>query len=120
MLQQLHLERSVLGSLHAVEQSVQAQSVPFEWQRVPQHAAGAHASQLPNAMSRLQVPKLMELIGLAYTTWFVYRYLLFKVRIPMYCTSLDVRFLFSCQAGMACPCAISCIDESVKQHDKGG
>ena len=28
-----------------------------------------------------QLPKLMELIGLGYTGWFVYRYLLFKVRI---------------------------------------
>lgn len=24
------------------------------------------------------LPKLMELVGLGYTTWFVYRYLLFK------------------------------------------
>ncbi len=28
----------------------------------------------------LQVPKLMELIGLGYSAWFTYRYLLFKVR----------------------------------------
>lgn len=28
-----------------------------------------------------QLPKVMELIGLGYTGWFVYRYLLFKVRI---------------------------------------
>ena len=27
----------------------------------------------------LQVPKLLELVGLGYTSWFVYRYLLFKV-----------------------------------------
>jgi hypothetical protein len=27
----------------------------------------------------LQLPKFMELIGLGYTGWFVYRYLLFKV-----------------------------------------
>jgi hypothetical protein len=27
----------------------------------------------------LQLPKLMELVGLGYTGWFVYRYLLFKV-----------------------------------------
>ena len=26
-----------------------------------------------------QVPKLLELVGLGYTSWFVYRYLLFKV-----------------------------------------
>lgn len=26
-----------------------------------------------------QLPKLMELVGLGYTGWFVYRYLLFKV-----------------------------------------
>jgi hypothetical protein len=25
-----------------------------------------------------QVPKLMELVGLGYSSWFVYRYLLFK------------------------------------------
>ena len=29
----------------------------------------------------VQVPKLMELVGLAYTAWFVYRYLLFKARV---------------------------------------
>ena len=28
----------------------------------------------------LQLPKLLELVGLGYTAWFVYRYLLFKVR----------------------------------------
>ena len=27
------------------------------------------------------LPKLMELVGLGYTSWFVYRYLLFKVRV---------------------------------------
>jgi hypothetical protein len=27
----------------------------------------------------LQLPKLLELVGLGYTSWFVYRYLLFKV-----------------------------------------
>lgn len=27
----------------------------------------------------LQLPKFMELVGLGYTAWFVYRYLLFKV-----------------------------------------
>lgn len=27
----------------------------------------------------MQVPKLLELVGLGYTSWFVYRYLLFKV-----------------------------------------
>jgi len=26
-----------------------------------------------------QLPKIMELVGLGYTGWFVYRYLLFKV-----------------------------------------
>lgn len=31
-------------------------------------------------VSVLQLPKLLELIGLGYTSWFVYRYLLFKVR----------------------------------------
>ena len=28
----------------------------------------------------VQLPKLLELVGLGYTAWFVYRYLLFKVR----------------------------------------
>ena len=28
-----------------------------------------------------QVPKVLELVGLGYTAWFVYRYLLFKVRV---------------------------------------
>lgn len=27
----------------------------------------------------VQLPKLLELVGLGYTAWFVYRYLLFKV-----------------------------------------
>jgi hypothetical protein len=27
-----------------------------------------------------QLPKILELVGLGYTGWFVYRYLLFKVR----------------------------------------
>lgn len=30
-------------------------------------------------MLLLQLPKLMELVGLGYTSWFIYRYLLFKV-----------------------------------------
>ena len=29
-----------------------------------------------------QLPKLLELVGLGYTAWFTYRYLLFKVCIP--------------------------------------
>jgi hypothetical protein len=28
----------------------------------------------------VQLPKLMELVGLGYSAWFTYRYLLFKVR----------------------------------------
>jgi hypothetical protein len=28
----------------------------------------------------LQLPKLLELVGLGYSAWFVYRYLLFKVK----------------------------------------
>ena len=27
----------------------------------------------------MQLPKLLELVGLGYSAWFVYRYLLFKV-----------------------------------------
>ena len=30
-------------------------------------------------MHNPQVPKFLELVGLGYTSWFVYRYLLFKV-----------------------------------------
>ena len=30
----------------------------------------------------VQVPKILELVGLGYTAWFVYRYLLFKVPLP--------------------------------------
>lgn len=37
----------------------------------------------------LQLPKLLELVGLGYTSWFVYRYLLFKVR-PVW-TAVDVQ-----------------------------
>ena len=38
-----------------------------------------HGQAGPHTARNVQVPKLMELVGLAYTTWFVYRYLLFKV-----------------------------------------
>jgi len=30
----------------------------------------------------MQLPKLLELVGLGYSAWFVYRYLLFKVSPP--------------------------------------
>jgi hypothetical protein len=33
-------------------------------------------------MCALQLPKILELIGLGYSAWFVYRYLLFKVNTP--------------------------------------
>lgn len=37
------------------------------------------SSSLVSAINSLPLlPKLMELVGLAYSTWFVYRYLLFK------------------------------------------
>jgi hypothetical protein len=42
-----------------------------------------HCKQLKIACALLlllQLPKLMELVGLGYTSWFIYRYLLFKVR----------------------------------------
>ena len=31
------------------------------------------------ACLRMQLPKLLELVGLGYSSWFTYRYLLFKV-----------------------------------------
>ncbi len=34
----------------------------------------------PRVPAPLQLPKLMELVGLGYSSWFTYRYLLFKVR----------------------------------------
>jgi hypothetical protein len=34
----------------------------------------------------LQLPKLLELVGLGYSAWFTYRYLLFKVH-PQTCLS---------------------------------
>ena len=36
-------------------------------------AHGAH-------VAHSQLPKVMELVGLSYSSWFVYRYLLFKAR----------------------------------------
>ena len=38
----------------------------------------------------MQLPKLLELVGLGYTSWFVYRYLLFKVSAiaNLACTSV--------------------------------
>ena len=39
-------------------------------------ALTALVSALPS-----QLPKVLELVGLGYSTWFVYRYLLFKARV---------------------------------------
>ena len=36
-------------------------------------------AHVPTYMFLLQLPKLLELVGLGYSAWFVYRYLLFKV-----------------------------------------
>ena len=36
---------------------------------------------VPFLLLPTQLPKLMELVGLGYTSWFVYRYLLFKVSL---------------------------------------
>lgn len=57
-----------------------------------QHRSNSHGSKLAfrlfscllclyclNSVVVLQLPKLLELVGLGYTAWFVYRYLLFKV-----------------------------------------
>ncbi len=33
----------------------------------------------------LQFPKLLELVGLGYSSWFTYRYLLFKVCACIFC-----------------------------------
>jgi CAAD domains of cyanobacterial aminoacyl-tRNA synthetase len=57
---------------------------------------GRMHNSVSNAMWRMQVPKLMELVGLAYTTWFVYRYLLFKVRLSMKCMSLYAQLNLIC------------------------
>lgn len=38
----------------------------------------AHALFLFPHPLRPQLPKMMELVGLGYTAWFTYRYLLFK------------------------------------------
>lgn len=39
------------------------------------------ANSIPTVhMFSLQLPKLLELVGLGYSAWFTYRYLLFKVR----------------------------------------
>ena len=35
---------------------------------------------MPRRTPTLQLPKIMELVGLGYSSWFVYRYLLFKAR----------------------------------------
>ncbi len=45
-------------------------------------AWGASLTARPRA--RVQLPKIMELVGLGYSSWFVYRYLLFKAR-PLPC-----------------------------------
>ena len=52
--------------------------------RPPLHACGggrpdACECACADAAFLLQLPKLLELVGLGYSAWFVYRYLLFKV-----------------------------------------
>jgi hypothetical protein len=59
----------------------------------------------------MQLPKLMELVGLAYSTWFVYRYLLFKVR------PTDLRLDDHEATGM--PVTVH-PDESAQQLSSGG
>ena len=44
-----------------------------------------------------QLPKVMELVGLSYSSWFVYRYLLFKARAGVWPLSL-------CASGKLCIC----------------
>jgi hypothetical protein len=43
-------------------------------------ATGTHPCSCVAAARPAQLPKFLELVGLGYTAWFTYRYLLFKVR----------------------------------------
>lgn len=77
----LWLSSTIVGAIN---------SVPLVRDRArPEHtlllpcAPIAFALSFPDCLTHihvyLQLPKAMELIGLGYTGWFVYRYLLFKV-----------------------------------------
>ena len=50
----------------------------------------------------LQLPKILELVGVAYTGWFVYRYLLFKVDL-LYSETQKVNFINISICGMGWP-----------------
>ena len=47
----------------------------------------------------VQLPKLLELVGLGYTAWFVYRYLLFKVRQGAWRLLIELQGPASCICG---------------------
>eukprot|EP00959_Pyramimonas_sp_CCMP1952_P022251 467993-Pyramimonas_sp.AAC.1 len=61
-----------------VAQTAQTVSAPRALKRLDPEIASA---------GRRVLPKLMELVGLGYSAWFVYRYLLFKVRATAFCSS---------------------------------
>jgi CAAD domains of cyanobacterial aminoacyl-tRNA synthetase len=51
----------------------------------------------------LQLPKLLELVGLGYTAWFVYRYLLFKVKPPLHLVFAELQTSSSLRVTSALP-----------------
>lgn len=79
----------------------------------------------------LQLPKILELVGLGYTGWFVYRYLLFKV-LRSFC-KLVIQFVFSREKKLDVTCnsephmtsrpviyipvIVSCENFSVSMHE---
>lgn len=45
-------------------------------------------------LHHMQLPKLLELVGLGYTAWFVYRYLLFKVLLKPAARRATGRYIY--------------------------
>ena len=53
-----------------------------------------------------QLPKLLELVGLGYTVWFTYRYLLFKVRGPAFAAQMHLATPPACPGSWCTPAAL--------------
>lgn len=65
------------------------------------------SSTLVTALNSIPLlPKLMELVGLGYTSWFIYRYLLFKARPSVTVAVAVAAFVAAMCARMTCKAAV--------------
>ncbi len=64
-----------------VKSSQMSVTVAFPTMHVHAHMGDRHQGRVHISIKFciMQLPKLLELVGLGYSAWFVYRYLLFKV-----------------------------------------